>query len=129
MAVFGSYRDPNAVATVDVFQETGRFLKEADLFDDTMTRAIIGAIGDIDSHLLPDAKGYVAMHRQLVGDTPEARQKIRQQVLTANVKRFREFGEILEQAARDASVVVVGPGASMDALAGRLPGMVRVDAL
>jgi len=129
VAIFGSYRDPNAGATVDVFRETGRFLKEANLSDEAMTRAIIGAIGDIDSHLLPDAKGYVAMIRRLVGDTAEARHAMRQQVLHASVARFRELGAMMEEAARDASVVVVGPGASMDALAMKLAGLVRVDAL
>jgi len=129
VAVFCSYRDPNAGATVDVFRETGRFLKEAQLSDEAMTRAIIGAIGDIDSHLLPDAKGSVAMTRRLIGDTAEARQTMRRQVLAAGIGRFREFGELLEKAAQDASVVVVGPGASMDALAAKLPGLARVDAL
>jgi len=54
---------------------------------------------------------------------------MRRQVLTAGIGRFREFGELLEKAAQDASVVVVGPGASMDALAAKLPGLARVDAL
>jgi Zn-dependent M16 (insulinase) family peptidase len=128
-AVFVSFRDPNTAATVDVFRQAGRFLMETQLSDEEMTRAVIGAVGDIDAHLLPDAKGYVAMSRRLVGDTAQARQDMRRQVLAAGLKRFREFGEALEAAAADASVVVVGPGASLDALGETLPGMVKVEAL
>jgi presequence protease len=128
-AVFVSYRDPNTSATLDVFRQAGRFLMDMNLSDEEMTRAVIGAMGDIDAHLLPDAKGYVAMSRRLVGDTAENRQAMRRQVLAAGTKRFREFGEALDAAAKNASVVVVGPGTSLDALAETLPGLVKVEAL
>lgn len=126
-AVFVSYRDPNTQATLDAFREAGRFLMDSPLSDDEMTRAVIGAIGDIDSHLLPDAKGYVATVRRLIGDTPDIRAAMRAQVLAAGPKRFREFGEALDAAAKNAAVVVVGPGSSLDALG--LAGMERTEVL
>lgn len=126
-AVFVSYRDPNTDATIDVFRAAGRYLMEEPLSDAEMTRAVIGAIGDIDSHMLPDAKGHVAMVRKLIGDTPEIRAAMRGQVLAAGTKRFREFGEALQAAAAKASIVVLGPTPSLDAL--NVPGLVRVDVL
>ncbi|MFP5259332.1 MAG: insulinase family protein [Acidobacteriota bacterium] len=128
-AVFVSYRDPNTQATLDVFRQAGRYLMEAQLSEAEMTRAVIGAIGDIDAHLLPDAKGHVALARRLTGDTAEIRAAMRQQVLGASLARFRQFGEALDAAAKDASVVVLGPTPSLDALGAAVPGLVRVDIL
>jgi Zn-dependent M16 (insulinase) family peptidase len=125
--VFVSYRDPNTDATIDIFRQAGRYLMEASLDDEEMTRAIIGAIGDIDAHMLPDAKGHVAMVRRLIGDTPQLRATMRAQVLAAGLKRFREFGEALDAAAKDAAIVVLGPAPSLDTLS--VPNLTRLDVL
>lgn len=53
-----SYRDPNLLKTLDVYDGTASFLRELELDDDTLTKAIIGTIGDVDAYQLPDAKGY-----------------------------------------------------------------------
>lgn len=53
-----SYRDPNLLKTLEVYDETARFLRELELDDDALTKAIIGTIGDVDAYQLPDAKGY-----------------------------------------------------------------------
>lgn len=55
---FLSYRDPNLLKTLDVYDGTGEFLRQLDMDKDTLTKAIIGTIGDVDSYQLPDAKGY-----------------------------------------------------------------------
>ena len=44
--------------TLDVYDGTVDFLRELDLDNDTLAKAIIGTIGDVDSYQLPDAKGY-----------------------------------------------------------------------
>lgn len=55
---FLSYRDPNLLKTLDVYDGTSNFLKELEMDDDALTKAIIGTIGDVDAYQLPDAKGY-----------------------------------------------------------------------
>lgn len=55
---FLSYRDPNLLKTLDIYDGTGDFLRQLEMDDDTLTKAIIGTIGDVDSYQLPDAKGY-----------------------------------------------------------------------
>jgi hypothetical protein len=94
-----------------------------------MVRAVIGAMGDIDAHMLPDAKGFVALTRRLVGDTAEQRATMRGRSWPPGPSASREFGEALDAAATDACVVMDGPGDSVDSLAETLPGLVRVDAL
>jgi Zn-dependent M16 (insulinase) family peptidase len=44
--------------TLEAYDGTGDFLRELEIDDDTLTKAIIGTIGDVDSYQLPDAKGY-----------------------------------------------------------------------
>lgn len=55
---FLSYRDPNLLKTLDIYDGTGEFLRQLDLDEETLTKSIIGTIGDVDSYQLPDAKGY-----------------------------------------------------------------------
>ena len=44
--------------TLDIYDGTGDFLRGLDVDQETLTKAIIGTIGDVDSYQLPDAKGY-----------------------------------------------------------------------
>jgi Zn-dependent M16 (insulinase) family peptidase len=92
---FASYRDPNLAATLDAYGETADFLKNVQLDDDELTRALIGTIGGIDTYLLPDAKGYTDLVRYLTGHTPEKRQKLRDELLSTTAADFREFAEAL----------------------------------
>ncbi len=74
---------------VDVYDGTADFLRKLDLDEDALTKAIIGTIGDIDSYQLPDAKGYTAFLRHVLGVTDEERQQRREQILGTTVKDFR----------------------------------------
>lgn len=92
---FASYRDPNLADTLEAYAKTGEFLKNADIDDDELTRALIGAIGGIDTYLLPDAKGYTDTLRWMTGYTDEKRQLRRNEVLSTTAEDFRQFGEFL----------------------------------
>lgn len=92
---FASYRDPNLSATLDVYAQTGEFLKNLTLDEDELTRALIGAIGGIDAYRLPDAKGYTDTLRWLTGVTDEKRQARRNEVLGTTQEAFRRFGDVL----------------------------------
>ncbi len=119
---FVSYRDPNLIKTVENFDGAAEFLRSADLSDDEVRKAIIGAIGDLDSYMLPDMKGYVSMIRLLTGDSEEVRQTMRDQVLSTTSKDFRNFAEVLEKVKRDGIVKVLGSQASIDAALSERPG-------
>lgn len=92
---FASYRDPNLADTLEAYAQTGEFLKTVEIDDDELSRALIGAIGGIDTYRLPDAKGYCDTLRWLTGTTDEKRQHRRNQVLSTTVDDFRKFGEVL----------------------------------
>ncbi|XP_060168287.1 presequence protease 1, chloroplastic/mitochondrial-like [Lycium barbarum] len=102
---FLSYRDPNLLKTLDVYDGTSSFLKELELDDDALTKAIIGTIGDVDAYQLPDAKGYSSLLRYLLGVTNEERQRRREEILSTRLDDFKKFGDVME-AVKDKGVVV-----------------------
>ncbi len=105
---FGSYRDPNLLATLDVYNEAAGWLRNLSLDEGERTKAIIGAISDLDSYQLPDAKGYTSMTRYLLGVTEAERQTFRDQVLDTTAEDFHRFADAVEQVAQQGQVVVLG---------------------
>lgn len=106
-----SYRDPNLLETLEIFNQAGGFLRQLDsrrLDQAELTKSIIGAIGDLDAYQLPDAKGFTSLARSLAGETDEARQMRREQVLATSLADFHAFGEVLERLPQDGQVVVMG---------------------
>jgi presequence protease len=61
MYTYLSYRDPNVLKTVESYDGTPDFLRSLELDSDSLTKAIIGTIGDIDSYQLPDSKVHDAV--------------------------------------------------------------------
>jgi Zn-dependent M16 (insulinase) family peptidase len=112
---FGSYRDPNIADTLAVYDGAGDFLTSLELNDDELTKGIIGAIGELDSYQLPDAKGYTSMVRNLIGVDDAYRQKMRDEVLSTTAKDFRVFGEALSGLAAAGLVVVLGSKEGIEA--------------
>ncbi|GFS39992.1 presequence protease 2 [Actinidia rufa] len=102
---FLSYRDPNLLKTLDVYDATGDFLRELEMDNDTLTKAIIGTIGDVDACQLPDAKGYSSLLRYMLGVTEEERQKRREEILSTSLHDFKEFADAID-AIKDKGLVV-----------------------
>jgi Zn-dependent M16 (insulinase) family peptidase len=112
---FLSYRDPNLLSTLGYYDRSADFLKSLQVNQEELTKSIIGAIGDIDSYQLPDAKGFTAMIRHMLQISDEERQTIRNQVLETNLEHFREFSRPLEKLAAEGLMVVLGSPASIEA--------------
>ncbi len=104
---YGSYRDPNLLRTLDVYDGTADFLRSQPLSDDELTKNIIGVIGDFDPYLLPDAKGYVSLNRYLVNISDEQRQKTRDQVLSTTNADLKKVADALD-AVKNGHIVVLG---------------------
>jgi hypothetical protein len=110
-----SYRDPNLLTTLDNYNQASEFLRQLELGDDELTKSIIGAIGDMDAYQLPDAKGYTSMLRYLTGDTDQARQRMRDEILGTTRADFRAFADTLDQVKDKGLVVVLGSQAAIEA--------------
>lgn len=123
---FLSYRDPNLLATLDIYDRTAEFLKSASMSDTEVTQSIIGTIGDLDAYQLPDAKGYASVQRHLVGDTDEIRQRMRDEILAAGIGDFRALADVLAQVAERGRVVVLGSEEAIEAANAERPGFLSV---
>lgn len=103
-----SYRDPNLSSTLDAYDASPAYLRGLDLSQEELTKAIIGTMGDIDTYQLPDAKGYSALSRYLLGVTDDERQVRRDQILATSPKDFKTFADAIECVrGPEARVVVV----------------------
>jgi Zn-dependent M16 (insulinase) family peptidase len=119
---FVSYRDPNLVATLDTYDRTADFLRHAELDAAELTRHIIGAIGELDSYRLPDAKGFASMQRYLIGDTDAARQLMREEILSTTAAGIRSFADAMAHVAAHGRVVVLGSAQAIAAANTERPG-------
>lgn len=103
---FVSYRDPNLLDTLAIFDKAGDYLRQASLSDAEMTRNIIGAISHFDAYQLPDAKGFTSLLRYLTGHTNEIRQEKREEILSTTPADIRRFADMLD-IVRDHGIVTV----------------------
>ncbi|MBN1847596.1 MAG: insulinase family protein [Deltaproteobacteria bacterium] len=123
---FVSYRDPNLLATLDIFDRSAKYLKELSLNDDERTKCIVGAIGDMDSYKLPDAKGYTSMVRYLSGETDEDRQRIREEVLGTTVSDFKAFSGVLDSVKNNGLVKILGSQSAIQETKTKRPDWLNV---
>jgi len=121
-----SYRDPNLLKTIEVFDRTARFLEETTLGDDELSKAIIGAIGDLDAYMLPDARGFASLARYLRGDTDEARQQMREEILGTTAGHFKGMAGCMREAAAKGIVKVLGAPSAMEAVQKERPGWLQI---
>ncbi len=106
--VFASYRDPNVARTLEAYAGVSPYLRDLVLDPAELEKSVVGSIGDMDQYMLPDAKGFTALARELTGEDAAYRQAAREAVLGANITDFHAFGEAAEAVLREGSVVVAG---------------------
>ncbi|MBW1864030.1 MAG: peptidase M16, partial [Deltaproteobacteria bacterium] len=99
---FVSYRDPNLLRTIDVFDQSARFLRDMELSDDELTKGVIGSIGDLD------------------------RRHMREEILGTTAADFKAFARVLETVNVDGLVKILGSqDAILESLA-KKPGWLNV---
>lgn len=114
--LFLSYRDPNLVDTLAIYDQAAEFLEHLKISPEELTKSIIGTIGDIDSYLLPDAKGFTSMMHYLTGYTQELKQKGRNEILTAGIQDFLKLANALHTAKTRAIAAMLTSKSAIDAL-------------
>ncbi|MCY4526380.1 MAG: insulinase family protein, partial [Anaerolineaceae bacterium] len=112
---FLSYRDPHLLRTLDACDGAAAALAQYRPGRNEVTRAIIGAIGSLDSYQLPDAQGYTSLMRHLVGLTDDLRQENREQVLATSGADMRRYADALAAVRDHGDIVVLGSAAALQA--------------
>lgn len=109
-----SYRDPNLIETLATFGEAPSLLREAarTISDRDFDALVIGAIGGLDPHALPGARGHRALIRRLRGSEDQI-ERVRSDLLATGREAFLELAEAIE-ASHDRALVVLGPRSSLE---------------
>jgi hypothetical protein len=124
-----SYRDPNLLKTLDVFDQVAHFLESIQLTDEELDRSILGAIGELDAYMLPDAKGRASLLRFLTGDTDSLRQRMREEMLSTRKEDFAAFGAALGDLEEKGIVKVLGSADAIHEAVAHKPGWLTVSTL
>ncbi|MGE4421535.1 MAG: insulinase family protein [Pseudodesulfovibrio sp.] len=109
-----SYRDPNVADTIKAFDGLADYLETVNIDADELEKSIIGAIGEIDTYQLPDAKGFTAMARHLTNQDDDYLQTVREQALSASEKDFRELAQAVRVVAQNGDICVLGDSLAME---------------
>ena len=112
--VFMSYRDPNLKGTLDAYDQAPAAILNSDITKEDILQGVIGAVGDLDSPMSSDQKGYASMVRYLVGETLHSRQKYRDEILGTSKDDFIQFAKKLENVSKEGTVAVIGSQASLE---------------
>eukprot|EP00535_Pseudo-nitzschia_heimii_P000451 CAMPEP_0197174118 /NCGR_PEP_ID=MMETSP1423-20130617/780_1 /TAXON_ID=476441 /ORGANISM="Pseudo-nitzschia heimii, Strain UNC1101" /LENGTH=1038 /DNA_ID=CAMNT_0042623015 /DNA_START=245 /DNA_END=3361 /DNA_ORIENTATION=+ len=114
-----SYRDPNLSKTLDIYDAAGdAVIAAADQMrndPDMLSQAVIGTVGEMDGSLGPDMKGFTQFQRWLINESPETRQRFRDQVIDTKPEDFEEFGKRLKNMKEPSIAVVSSQSAFKDA--------------
>lgn len=114
---FLSYRDPNLSKTLDVYDNAAKSLMESvsalDNDSQMLETSIIGAVGDMDGAFSADQKGFMALNRWLARESPQQRQKYRDELLDTKVSDFADFANRLKTL-KNASTAVVSSASAFD---------------
>lgn len=103
-----SYRDPNLLATNEVYDKTPEYLRGFTVDERDMTKYIIGTISGMDTPLNPSAKGARYLGAYLSGVTQEDLQRERDQVLSATQEDIRALADIVQAVLDDQLICVIG---------------------
>jgi Zn-dependent M16 (insulinase) family peptidase len=123
---FVSYRDPNILKTIDVFDQSAEFLKGLELGRDELTKGIIGSIGDMDAYQLPDARGFTSMARVIAGETDDDLQRIREEILGTKAEDFRAFADVLDYVRNNGLIKVLGSQEAIQEVVNTRPGWMEI---
>ena len=78
-----------------------------------LEQAIVGAVGDLDSPMTSEQKGYRALTHYLTRVTPEIRQKFRDEVIGTSRASFAALGARLRSA--ELKACIFGTQEALDA--------------
>ncbi len=95
--IISSYRDPNLVETINVYDEAFTFIDTLDSNPEAFTKFIIGAISSIDGALTPRAKGIISTSNYIKNTSLEDIQEERNQILGVTIDDLKDISNILKK--------------------------------
>ncbi|MDD6743754.1 MAG: insulinase family protein, partial [Roseburia porci] len=105
---FVSYRDPNLLKTLEIYDGIPKYLREFQADERDMTKYIIGTFSSMDTPLYPEGKGARSMNAYLQNLTEEMLQKDRDEVRNATAEDIRALADMIQSVLQDPSICVIG---------------------
>lgn len=105
---FASYRDPNLQETLDVYQNTARYLEGFSADEASMNRYIIGTIGGLDQPKTPSQQGSAAMHHYFEKTTAAMLNQERQEILATVPADIRNMAGLVRDVLQQNCYCVYG---------------------
>lgn len=119
----GSYRDPNVSRTLEVFANATDYVRQAGWTQTDIDRAIIATAKNDEKPIRPGEATGLALHRHLMGLTPELREQRRERVLSASVADVKRATlELLEASLPKGAICVVSSREKLEEANGQMPG-------
>ncbi|EYE89773.1 peptidase M16 [Fervidicella metallireducens AeB] len=103
-----SYRDPNLIETIKVYDETYKYLQQFNVNEREMRKYIIGTISMVDTPLTPSMKGERADAYYFSKVTLEDIQKEREEILSTTPKDVNNLSGLIRDCMNQNYVCVLG---------------------
>ncbi len=102
-----SYRDPQLVRTLKVYDEAAEWAAKGDFSDAEIREAILAVFAELDKPLSPGGRGYREFANRVQGLTLEMRQELRSKVLATDRDTLKRLARQYLLGARESSAVAV----------------------
>lgn len=107
-AYMTSYRDPNLQKTYEVYKRSADYVENFNASDRDMLKYIIGAIAKLDAPMTPSMEGNYSFLCYMSGITDEELQKVRDEILSADVDTIRNLAPIVKSIVDSGIVCAMG---------------------
>ncbi|MBP5222483.1 MAG: insulinase family protein, partial [Lachnospiraceae bacterium] len=105
---FVSYRDPEIMKTLEIYENAAEYVRNFEVDERTMTKYIIGAIGELDLPKTPSKKGSYSRGAYLSGETKEEIQRRRDELLATTPEKIRSLAKYIDAFMEDKCLTVCG---------------------
>lgn len=106
--IFTSYRDPHVKQTIQAYNQAGAYVKEMQMSQRELEKAIIGSISTKDHPLSLAMQSYVEDRQFFTDQTPDWIQEERDQILGTTVNDLRDCGDIINAVVDQNALCVIG---------------------
>ena len=106
--VFSSYRDPKLEETDKAYEGVPGYLEQYEADEREMTKAVIGAIGEMDTPRTPQLSGLLALSAYYSKVTDEMFSTERAEVLSATPEDIRALAPLVREALKYEAKCVIG---------------------
>lgn len=103
-----SYRDPNLVETIDVYDHMGEYLRNIDLSQEDLKNYIIGTVGKFNPPYTARSMGAEDLSNYLSSRTKEDTERLIAEALETSLEDIKSMADFLDRAMEENRLVVLG---------------------